>query len=116
MNCHCMHINVYCIAGQPVTPFCAQFAQTLWPRTHIPVWHQLWSRVHAANRLPHAQRQREFADAAAAGVPYRQRVERFLGIGNSLVPERVDYHDTDGRLTRDTNAVEIYGACRVPDA
>jgi hypothetical protein len=36
-------------------------------------------------------------------------VERWVGIGNTLVPELLDYHDAEGRRTRDTEAVELYG-------
>ena len=88
--------------------------QTLWPRTHVPVWERLWSRVHAANRVPLAERQREWESGLEEGVGYRKRAERWAGIGNTLVPERLDYRDADGNRTRDTEAVELFGARATP--
>jgi hypothetical protein len=82
---------------------------TLWPRTHVPVWSQLWSSVHAANRCNPEQRQQEWEAGLRDGLSFRRRVERWTGIGNTLVPELLDYHDVDGRRTRDTEAVELYG-------
>ena len=88
--------------------------QTLWPRTHVPVWERLWDRVHAANRVPPQERQREWESGLEEGVGYRKRAERWAGIGNTLVPERLDYRDADGNRTRDTEAVELFGARAAP--
>ena len=81
----------------------------LWPGTHVPVWEHLWHSVHAANRRSWNQRQAQWEQGLRDGLSYRQRVERWVGIGNTLVPELLDYHDAEGRRTRDTEAVELYG-------
>ena len=70
--------------------------------------------MHAANRVPLAERQREWESGLEEGVGYRKRAERWAGIGNTLVPERLDYRDADGNRTRDTEAVELYGARATP--
>jgi hypothetical protein len=73
------------------------------------VWNHLWSNVHAANRRTKQQRQIQWEEGLKDGLSYRQRVERWVGIGNTLVPELLDYHNAEGLRTRDTKAVELYG-------
>ena len=72
--------------------------------------------MHAANRVPPQERQREWESGLEEGVGYRKRAERWAGIGNTLVPERLDYRDADGNRTRDTEAVELYGARAAPSS
>ena len=97
---------------------------TLWPHTHIPVWEQLWGHVHAANRRSVAEREREWDEGVREGAAYRQRAERWVGIGNTLVKDtlvkdredredRLDYWwggaEGEGGRIRDSDAVELHG-------